>query len=220
MLRLPTVSSGLSSLAFLLLSLNLFPAAADNTAYVNFSPAIYIFNNIGQSTPSQAPVPSPPSPPPPQLTTAITQWVYSTYNSPTPQVGVVTVTIAGQETSNTAVWVQPAPSPTVPFEPATPVATFDCSAIGEPWWACLSTERCSFDDVGSVACCPVGEYCRGVVSYGNGAGLRPGIGAGEISGGAKGVKISRDILIAASVLQGVVVGYWFACTAHEDGAVS
>jgi len=206
-----------------MLSLYLLQVAADNTAYINFSPAIYLFDNIGQSSPSQAPVPSPPSPPSPppsELTIAVTQWVYNPYNSPAPLVTVVTETVAYSEPPNTVVWVQPAPSQTVSFEPATPVATFDCSAIGEPWWACLDTERCSFDDVGSVACCPVGEFCKGVVSYGNGAGLRPGISSDLISKGEKGVNISRDILIAASVLQGVVVGYWFACTAHKDGGVS
>ncbi|MCJ1244018.1 hypothetical protein MMC30_001215 [Trapelia coarctata] len=220
MLRLSIVSGLFRPLAFLLLTLCFLRAAADNTAYLNFSPAIYLFDNISQSSPSQGSAPPPLSPPPSELATAVTQWVYNPYNSPTPQVTVVTETVAGQEAPNTVVWVQPAPSPTVPFEPATPIATFSCAAIGEPWWACLDTERCSFDDVGSVACCPVGEFCRGVASYGNGAGPRPGLGSGVISRGEKGVNISRNILIAASMLQGVVVGYWFACTAHEDGTVS
>lgn len=229
MSRLPALPGFLTPFTLVLLSLYLLRAAANNT-YVNFSPAIYFSDNVGQSSPSQAPLPSPPSPSPPpppppppppaELTTAVTQWVYNPYNSPTPQANVVTEAVAGPEAPNTVTWVQPAPSPTVPFEPATPIATFSCSAIGEPWWGCLDTERCSFDDVGGVACCPVGEFCKGVASYGNGAGPRPGLVSNVISRGEKGVNNSRDILIGASVLQALVVGYWLACTAHEDGIVS
>jgi len=221
MLRISSLARLLNPLNLLLLSLYLLHVAANN-AYVNFSPAIYLFDNISQSSPSQAPLPTPPPlpPPPVELPTAVTQWVYNPYNSPTPQVNVVTEAVTAPEAPNTVIWIPPAPSPTVPFEPANPIATFTCSAIGEPWWACLDTERCSFDDVGSVACCPIGEFCKGVASYGNGAGPRPGLVSNVISRGEKGVNISRDILIGASVLQALVVGYWVACTAHEDGTVS
>ena len=219
MMRLSTIRGLFGTLTLLLLTLQPLQTGAD-TAYVNFSPAIYLFDNFGQSSPSQTPLPSPPSPPPSELTTAVTQWVYpGQYSSPAPQATLVTETVAGQLTPNTIVWVEPAPSPTVPFEPATPIATFSCAAIGEPWWACLNTERCSFDDAGSIACCPVGDFCKGVASYGNGAGPRPGLGSEFLSGGEKGVNISRDILIGAVVLQAVVVGYWVACTVHE-GTVS
>lgn len=219
MSRLSALPGFLDPLTLLLLSLYLLRAAANN-AYVNFSPAIYFSDNFGQSSASQAPLPSPPPPPPAELTTAVIQWVYNPYNPPTPQVNVITEAVAGPEAPNTVIWVQPAPSSTVAFEPATPIATFSCSAIGEPWWGCLDTERCSFDNGGSVACCPVGEFCKGVASYGNGAGPRPGLVLNVTSRGEKGVNISRDILIGASVLQALVVGYWLACTAHEDGIVS
>lgn len=61
---------------------------------------------------------------------------------------------------------------TVPFSPAIPpncpTNTQSCSSIGEPSWCCTTAQHCAFDDAGDVACCPVGDFCRGVVEYGTG----------------------------------------------------
>lgn len=75
----------------------------------------------------------------------------------------------------------------VPFSPAIPpncpTNTQSCSSIGEPSWCCTTAQHCSFDDAGDVACCPIGDFCRGVVDYGGGSGGTSGSGGGGGSGG-------------------------------------
>lgn len=90
----------------------------------------------------------------------------------------------------------PAPRPqqggagTVPFSPAIPpncpTNTQSCSSIGEPSWCCTTAQHCAFDDAGDVACCPVGNFCRGVVDYGTGAASNGGGGAGGGDSGGSG----------------------------------
>jgi hypothetical protein len=96
---------------------------------------------------------------------------------------------------------QPEPSPTVePYLPATPINLLSCARIGEPWWGCLSTENCEFDDAGDPACCPVGEFCRGVVDDGDGAGPRAGYGTGAWSAGTKAFNVSNELVLLALLL--------------------
>ena len=79
------------------------------------------------------------------------------------------------------------PPSTAPYSaavsPACPANTLSCDTIGEPSWCCTSTQRCAFDDGGDVACCPLGEFCKGTVSYGASAGSGGSSSSGEDSGG-------------------------------------
>ena len=183
-----------SFLQFLLFTLLHLPRTGADTAYVTFSPAIYLFDNLPSAVPS-ASLPAPYKP-----TTTAAQWAnqdpytapspYSFQGPPSPYAPeppspyYVPAPVPPLPTyPDTVVLIEPPASPTVDFLPATPIATLSCAKIGEPWWGCLSSENCAFDDIGDVACCPVGQFCRGIVNYGNGAGPRGGDGSGTSSDG-------------------------------------
>ena len=57
------------------------------------------------------------------------------------------------------------PSTSTPFSPATepicPASHVSCDTIGEPSWCCSNAQHCAFDEGGSVACCPIGNFCHG-----------------------------------------------------------
>ena len=65
-----------------------------------------------------------------------------------------------------------------PFQPAVPLLTSthvcpsstpsQCTSVGELWWCCPASSRCVWDESGDPCCCPVGEVCWGMVSYGDG----------------------------------------------------
>ena len=57
----------------------------------------------------------------------------------------------------------------------------------------MSSQRCAFDDGGDVACCPLGDFCKGTVNYGAGDASGPGGGApsggtgiGRVTAGGEG----------------------------------
>ncbi|MCJ1472107.1 hypothetical protein MMC13_000754 [Lambiella insularis] len=177
-----------------------------NTLYISFNPAIYLFGNNPPSPSFLSPSPSLYSPyalPSPSTNSP----PYAPTTFPTPYNPYAFPSLIPSITPTPS----PSPSTTTPFLPATPLATLSCAQVGEPWWGCLSTENCAFDDVGDVACYPVGDFCRGVVSNGNGAGPR----AGEVSGGRMGrAMVDLEVVLAIS---GVCWGLGWALWAGLGG---
>lgn len=180
--------------------------------YVSFSPAIYIYENgiSNPTAPAGAPsgLPSIPTTTPssPAATPSSLPALLSPTNDPSPSDPYNPQTPspspqAQPSNSKLPTYTPPPSSAPVPFglsvtaippssgllpyNPTTPLtseATVSCATIGEPWWVCTSTKRCAFDDAGDMACCPVGEFCRGIIMYGAGAGP---MYVGRTSGGEK-----------------------------------
>ena len=91
-------------------------------------------------------------------------------------------------------------SPAVP--PVCPVNNLSCDGIGEPSWCCTSSQRCAFDDSGDVACCPLGDFCKGTVNYGAGGGSGTGGGATSGGTGAGGLTAGGETGSTATMYQG------------------
>ena len=102
----------------------------------------------------------------------------------------------------------PSSQSSVPFSAATPPACpashLSCDTIGEPSWCCTDAQHCAFDDGGSVACCPIGNFCHGTVDYGSvgvtGAGASGGGGATSApdSQSNSGTEIQSGVTLTAS----------------------
>lgn len=96
----------------------------------------------------------------------------------------------------------------VPFSAATPPACpashLSCDTIGEPSWCCTDAQHCAFDDGGSVACCPIGNFCHGTVDYGSvGVASVGGSGGGGTASAPdaqsnSGTEIQSGITLTAS----------------------
>lgn len=93
-------------------------------------------------------------------------------------------------------------SPAVP--PACPVNNLSCDGIGEPSWCCTSSQRCAFDDGGDVACCPLGDFCEGIVNYGAVGGSGTGESAPNGGTGTGGVTARSEGASTTTINQGAV----------------
>jgi hypothetical protein len=152
-----------SLLSLLLLAFPLFRTiSAGSVVYVNYQPAVYIV--VANTGPGS-------SPPPSSGSGSGSSSSSGTGSGAGPGAGA-----------------PPSTPPTVPFSPATPpVCPSDhqsCDTVGEPSWCCTTAQHCAFDDGGDVACCPVGDFCRGTVNYGSPNAGGAGSGGGSGGGGA------------------------------------